>query len=89
MLNFNDELDIDKVVSNIKYDMHKSYNGILLTDSEISILKQYGFDINNYNNVGSLIFDLENYLNEEDDIEELEQVLESISEFNYYHNTNK
>lgn len=89
MLNFNDELDIDNVVSNIKYDMHKSYNGILLTDSEISILKQYGFNINNYNNVGSLIFDLENYLNEEDGIEELEQVLESISEFNYYHNTNK
>lgn len=81
--------EIEEVMGNIKFDMHKSYNGILLTDQEYDILVKYGFDANKYSSIESLIFDIENMLNEESDIDELENVLDSLSEFNYYHNTNK
>lgn len=80
---------INDIAAGIKYEMHKSYNGILLTDNEYSVLMNYGFDPNTYSSLSSLIFDIENVLNEESDIEDLECVLDSLSEFNYYHNTNK
>ena len=81
-MNKMDELNI------VKRDFHKNYNGIYLNDSEVSILKQNGFDINKYNSIKDLMFDLEEAL-EEDENTELENVLDSIAEFNYYHNTNK
>ena len=80
---------ISDVISSMDIKMHNNYNGIMLTDDEYNVLKKYGFDPNNYGSVSSLIFDIESTLNEEADIEDLERVLDSLSEFNYYHNTNK
>ena len=68
--------------------MHKDYNGLYLTQRQAEKLVQYGFDYNKYSNLKSLIFDLDNYL-EENECEELEDILYEISEFDYYHNTNK
>lgn len=78
----------DQSLNNISRDMHKNYNGILLSDNEVKILNNYGFNINNYNNIKDLIFDLEESLNNSPN-EELENVLDNLSEFDYYHNTNK
>ena len=75
-------------LNNISFEMHKNYNGIYLTDSQVDILKNYGFDINKYNSIKDLMFDLEESLTY-DDNDELEIILEEISEFNYYNNTNK
>ena len=75
-------------LNNVSRDMHKNYNGIYLTDSEVNILKSNGFDINKYNNIKELMFDLEEEI-EESDNDELDMILSSIAEFNYYHNTNK
>lgn len=75
-------------LNNISFEMHKNYNGIFLTDSQVSILKNNGFDINKYTSIKDLMFDLEDSLTY-DDNEELEIILEEISEFNYYNNTNK
>lgn len=75
-------------LNNVSRDMHKNYNGIYLTDNEVNILKSNGFDINKYSNIKELMFDLEEEL-EESDNDELDMVLSSIAEFNYYHNTNK
>ena len=75
-------------LNNVSRDMHKNYNGIYLTDSEVNILKSNGFDINKYSNIKELMFDLEEEL-EESDNDELDMILSSIAEFNYYHNTNK
>ncbi len=75
-------------LNNVSRDMHKNYNGIYLTDSEVNILKINGFDINKYSNIKELMFDLEEEI-EESDNDELDMVLSSIAEFNYYHNTNK
>lgn len=75
-------------LNNVSRDMHKNYNGIYLTDSEVNILKNNGFDVNKYSNIKELMFDLEDAL-EESDNDELDMILSSIAEFNYYHNTNK
>ena len=75
-------------LNNVSRDMHKNYNGIYLTDNEVNILKSNGFDINKYSNIKELMFDLEEEI-EESDNDELDMILSSIAEFNYYHNTNK
>ena len=80
--------DIEKLLSEMNIEMHNVYNGLYLTDKQASTLKQYGFDYNKYNSLKSLILDLDNYLNE-NECEELEEILDEISEFDYYHNTNK
>lgn len=80
--------DIEKILSEMNVEMHNVYNGLYLTDRQAATLKQYGFDYNKYNNLKSLILDLDNYLNENES-EELEEILYEISEFDYYHNTNK
>lgn len=83
-----EDYNIDKLLKNIKPNLHKSYNGIFLTDEEVSVLKLYGFDINKYSDIKELMFDLEEYLNDEMQ-DDLEQVLLSLAEFNYYNNTTK
>lgn len=75
-------------LNKVSRDMHKNYNGIYLTDNQVNILKNNGFNINKYNSIKELMFDLEDALTE-DDNEELDIILNEIAEFNYYHNTNK
>ena len=67
---------------------HILYNGIYLNQEEINILNTYGFDYKKYQNPNELMFDIEKYLMDEY-IEQLDNVLLSLQEFNYYHNTNK
>ncbi len=83
-----EDYNIDDLLKNIKPNLHKPYNGIFLTDEEVSVLKLYGFDINKYSDIKELMFDLEEYLNDEMQ-DDLEQVLLSLAEFNYYNNTTK
>lgn len=71
-------------------DFHIKHNNIYITERQIEVLNKYDIDINKYTNIESLLFDIEEYLN--DSVEEapdLEWVSESLSEFNYYNNTNK
>lgn len=83
-----EDYNIDEIVSNLNVEMHKDYNGLFLTDSQVEKLTRYGFDYTKYSNLKSLIFDLNSYL-DENECEELEDVLYEISEFDYYHYTNK
>lgn len=72
-----------------KLDFLKDYgNGILLNENEFNVLERYGINPTMYNNLKSLMFDVEKIL-EDEDIEELEQILIDISDRNYYMNTNK
>lgn len=73
-----------------KRSIKKRSNGIYLSDEQIEILNRYDFDYRKYNSINSLLFDIEDYLNDSySDLDDLEYVSKSISEFNYYHNTNK
>lgn len=90
----NEEISIEELVNDLKPrdNMLKNYgNGIYLSDDQVEILNQYDFKYQNYPSLKSLIFDIEEYLNEnyEEDLEDLENVASNLAEFDYYHNTNK
>ena len=82
------DINIKDEVENLNIEMHKSYNGILLTDSEVKMLKDAGFDIKNYKNIKDLMFSLEEYLLDYEN-EELEYILSRLAEYNYYNYTTK
>ena len=73
---------------NLEKNFHREYGNLLLTDYQVDILKKYNIDYETFNNLGELIYYLEDYLNQ-NDIPELDMVSAEISEFHYYHNTNK
>lgn len=87
------ENNIDDIIKNIKKSF-KSDNGkgLLLNDYEVEVLTRYGFDYKKYASLNELIFEIDNYINEEgcfNDVDELEEVLEKLSEEHYYSETNK
>ena len=81
------------MLNNIDYRDYLSIDnkkGLLLGKNDIYILEKYKFDYNNYNNLSSLIFDIDNYLNDTDEeLEDLEDVLIKLSEQHYYNETKK
>ena len=84
-LNFEDE----NLISN-ESKFLKKHNNIYISDEQISILNKYNIDINKYTNVSELLYDIEEYLNDSySELDDLEWVSESLSEYNYYNNTNK
>lgn len=90
----NEEISLEELVKEInpRANMLKDCgNGIYLSNDQIEVLKLYGFSYQNYSNIKSLIFDIEEYINEnsEQELEDLECVANSLSEFDYYHNTKK
>ena len=60
-------------------------NKMFLSNNEVKTLEKYNVNYNNYDNLSSLIFDL----NEIDGDDDLEQLAIELSEFNYYNNQNK
>ena len=88
----NKNLDIEKLVKDVYED--KSFiknrgNGIYLSDNDIEVLKRYDIDYNKYSSLNNLIFDIEEILNYEVDIDDLDEVSRKLSELNYYNNINK
>ena len=87
----------DWIINNlIEEDLHTNFhnkygNNIYLSDKEKEVLERYDFNVDNYSDVKSLIFDISEYLDDNMDLEldDLEGVETSLMEYNYYHNTNK
>ena len=76
-------------MSNVEQDFLKRRdNGILLSDYQISVLDRNNINYKNYSNLSSLLFEIEEYLNEESD-DELEEVSRQLAEIHYYNETNK
>lgn len=77
--------EIDQIIKNntINY-----IGNLVLNNHEISILDRYNINYKNCSDMKELMFILEEYLN---DIEsdEIEDILMSISERDYYKNSNK
>lgn len=63
-------------------------NGILLSDYQVDVLRNNGLDFRKYGSMQDLLFDLEEYLNNEYD-EELDLISNQIAELIYYHDTKK
>ena len=86
------KLDIDSLTKDVYNDksmIKMRGNGIYLSDNQIEVLKRYDIDYKKYISLNSLIFEIEEILNEEVDASELEEVSSRLSELNYYNNTNK
>lgn len=82
-------LDIDEIVKTEKNFM-KKHNNIYISDEQINILKKYNINIDNYVNLNELIYDIEDCLNDSyEQLDDLEWVSQTLSEYNYYNNTNK
>lgn len=81
------ETEINKTIHNNK--LVKINNQIFLTNYEIDILNLYKINFNTCNNYQEILFFIEEELELNEDSIELEQILLSISERNYYQNTHK
>ena len=86
----NTEISLDEAIKLADYDnlLLKHYNNLLLNDYQISVLTNNGFNYNNYGSMQELLFDIEEYLNEEYN-EELDLVSNQIAEMIYYRDTKK
>jgi len=89
----NNDYDIDSLVSNIDFNSSKFVdvgNGLMLTNREIDILKQYNINYLNCKSLKEIIFEIESIIEDMDIVdEELDYISSTISERDYYQNTNK
>ncbi len=87
------EYDIDSIISSLDFksnELVKVSKNILLTNREIDILDRYKIDYKKCNSLKEIIFEIENILEDMDIIdEELDYISSTISERDYYQNTNK
>lgn len=84
------DLGIELNIENTK--LKTRTNGLLLTDEQIEILRQHNINYEQYNTLSSLIFKIEEYINEVQgymDITDIDEVSRQLAEQNYYNNTNK
>jgi len=86
------EVDINQLINELNIDTDfyiKRKNGIMLKDSQIQILERYQINYQNHSNLSSLLFEIEECLNELPDAEDLESLSIELSEVHYYNETNK
>ncbi len=86
------EISIEDIVEDIDINKNipiKRKNGLILRDSQIEILKKYNIDYEQCSSLSNLIYEIEEILTYETELEDLETLSEELSEQNYYNNTNK
>lgn len=81
--------DIDRIVQEVfeQNQLEKVNDKLYLTKNQIDILERYDIEYKT-KSIDQLIFEIEDILNYEES-EELDKLSMDLSEFNYYHNTNK
>ena len=87
------EYDIDQLVGEMDFHSNSLQTvgkNILLTNHEIEVLNRYKIDYLKCNSLKEVLFEVEEILDEMDIVDEdLDLVSQSISERDYYQNTNK
>lgn len=84
--------EINDILNNIDFENNKLIkvnNNLYLTNNQIDILKRYNIDYETSNSLRDLMIKIEDILDYEEDIPELEDLLDKLSERNYYEFTNK
>lgn len=81
--------DYIKSIDISKSFLKRTSNGILLSDEEIDILKKYNINYEKCISTDELIFKIEEYLNEDGDASDLENLSSRLAEYKYYYETNK
>ena len=64
-------------------------NDLYLSDSDIEILEKYEIDYLKFKSVKELMFQIETILRNSDEMDDLEDLLIKLSDYNYYFQTNK
>jgi len=78
-------MNYENMINKIVNDNSLNYIGnLILNNHEIQVLEQYNIDYKNCKDMKELLFILEEY---ED--EEIDEIIMSISERDYYRNSNK
>lgn len=86
------DINIEDIITELDIDTNipkKRNNNLVLRDSQIEILKKYNINYETHTSLKSLIFEIEEILNYETDLEDLEQLSEELEEMSYYNYTNK
>lgn len=87
------DYDIDSLVSNLDFESNKINtvgNNLMLTNKEIEVLNRYKIDYSKCNSLKEILFEVEEILSDMDIVDEdLDLISQSISERDYYQNTNK
>ena len=84
--------EIKNILDNIDFNNNKLIkinNNLYLTNNQIDILKRYKIDYETSNSIRDLMIKIENILDYEEEIPELVDLLDKLSERNYYEFTNK
>ena len=99
MIKKNKQNDIDSLINDLGIELNiestqlkTRKNGLLLSDEQISILKNHNINYEIYQTLESLIFAIEDYINDVQgymDITDIDELSKQLSEQNYYNNTNK
>ena len=90
-----DNMDFEEYIKSTSSELDFSsnllndVNGLLLSNKEISVLKEYDINYSSCNNLKEVIYLIEEKIDEYDSPEELLEISDSISERDYYANTNK
>ena len=87
---YSDE-EINEIAKKSIYDnkLNKISDNLYLSNRQIEILKRYEIDYKKLNDIKSLMYEVETALDEVYDADDLQALSIELSEFNYYHNTNK
>lgn len=87
---YSDE-EINKIATKAIYDnkLNKISDNLYLSNRQIEILKRYEIDYKRFNDIKSLMYEVETALEEVYNADDLQALSIELSEFNYYHNTNK
>ena len=85
------EYPVDDLISEMNFNDNKFQtlgNGLMLTNWEVSVLDKYSIPYKKCKSLKDILYEIENVLNNSDSNEELEGISISISERDYYQNTN-
>ena len=85
------EVNLNEAIIFSNYEnllLKRRENDMLLSDYQISILKRNNIDYKKYSSIRELVFEIENYLDEDYD-EELDMVSSQLAEYIYYNETKK
>lgn len=87
---YSDE-EINEIAKKSIYDnkLNKINDNLYLSNRQIEILKRYEIDYKKFNDIKSLMYEVETALEEVYDADDLQALSIELSEFNYYHNTKK
>lgn len=86
------EYDIDELVGNMDFESNsfQNINGMMLTNHEIEILDRYKIPYKECSSLKEIIYEIEEIINDSDIVDEdLDYISSTISERDYYQNTNK